>query len=234
MVSCQQHAPAASTPGKDPVPILQQAEWASGPVWIGGKSRPHRNSIPDRPTRRQSLYRLSYPANYSIGSEGEISVVVKLASHLHIVPRSRMNGAKPPFTHTVLRWCLIKNNNIFPLILSPYMSSFPLLSLHRSILSYFPPFSFYSTTFLFLILHLLCFLLLFNSLVNISTHTAVRQLLRRLKSSTDLKHRSVLFRTAAFDIHVMQRLQWRTSGADLIPAGQAEADVLIGETLCKQ
>ena len=51
------------TPGKDPVPILQGAGWAPGPVWTGGKSRPHRDSIPDRPTLRQSLYRLSYPAH---------------------------------------------------------------------------------------------------------------------------------------------------------------------------
>ena len=39
------------TPGKDPVPILQEAGWAPGPVWTGGKSRPRRNSIPDRPAR---------------------------------------------------------------------------------------------------------------------------------------------------------------------------------------
>jgi len=39
------------TPGKDPVPILQEAGWAPGPVWTGGKSRPHRNSIPDRPAQ---------------------------------------------------------------------------------------------------------------------------------------------------------------------------------------
>ena len=49
------------TPGKDPVPILQEAGWAPGPVWTGGKSLPHRDSIPDRPARSQSLYRLSYP-----------------------------------------------------------------------------------------------------------------------------------------------------------------------------
>jgi len=49
------------TPGKDPVPISQEAGWAPGPVWTGGKSRPHRDSIPDRPARSQSLYRLSYP-----------------------------------------------------------------------------------------------------------------------------------------------------------------------------
>jgi len=38
-------------PGKDPVPILQKDGWAPGPVWTGGKSRPHRDSIPDRPAR---------------------------------------------------------------------------------------------------------------------------------------------------------------------------------------
>ena len=49
------------TLGIDSVPILQEAGWAPGPVWTGGKSRPHRDSIPDRPARSQSLYRLSYP-----------------------------------------------------------------------------------------------------------------------------------------------------------------------------
>ena len=37
------------TPRKDPVPILQEAGWAPGLVWTGGKSRPHRDSIPDHP-----------------------------------------------------------------------------------------------------------------------------------------------------------------------------------------
>ena len=48
------------TPGKDPVPIVQEAVWAPGPVWTGRKSRPHRDSIPDTPPRGKSLYRLSY------------------------------------------------------------------------------------------------------------------------------------------------------------------------------
>ena len=39
------------TPGKDAVPIVQEAGWAPGPAWTGGKSRPHRDSIPDRPAR---------------------------------------------------------------------------------------------------------------------------------------------------------------------------------------
>ena len=52
------------TPGKDPVPILQEAGWAPGPVWTGGKSHPHWDTTPDRPVRSQSLYGLSYPAHF--------------------------------------------------------------------------------------------------------------------------------------------------------------------------
>jgi len=52
-------------PRKDPVPILQVAGWAPGPVWTGGKSRPQRDSIPDRPARSQSLYRMSYRTHLS-------------------------------------------------------------------------------------------------------------------------------------------------------------------------
>jgi len=50
-------------PGKDPVPIVQEAGWAPGPVWTSGKSRPHRDSIPNSPARSQSLYQMSYPAH---------------------------------------------------------------------------------------------------------------------------------------------------------------------------
>ena len=52
-----------STSGKDPLPIVQEAGWAPGTVRKGGKYRPHRDSIPVRPSRSQSLYRLSYPAH---------------------------------------------------------------------------------------------------------------------------------------------------------------------------
>jgi hypothetical protein len=49
------------TPGKDPVPILQQAGWAPGPVWTGVKSRPYRNSIPDDVKNvLQSKYQILY------------------------------------------------------------------------------------------------------------------------------------------------------------------------------
>ena len=51
------------TPRKDLVPIVREAGWAPGPVWTGGISRPHQDSIPDRPARSHSLYRLSYAAH---------------------------------------------------------------------------------------------------------------------------------------------------------------------------
>jgi hypothetical protein len=54
------------TPGKDPVRILQEAGWAPGPVWTGGKSRPRVDSIADRPARSQSLYRLSYRVHHLV------------------------------------------------------------------------------------------------------------------------------------------------------------------------
>ena len=50
-------------PGKDSVPIVQEAGWAPALVWTGGKSRPTRIRSPDHPARSQSLYRLSYPAH---------------------------------------------------------------------------------------------------------------------------------------------------------------------------
>ena len=37
------------TPRKEPVPIVQEAGCAQGPVWTGGKFRFHRDSYPDRP-----------------------------------------------------------------------------------------------------------------------------------------------------------------------------------------
>jgi hypothetical protein len=60
-VGGQRHAPAAFTPGKDPVPILQEAGWAPGPVWTGAENLALTGiRSPDRPARGQSLYWLSY------------------------------------------------------------------------------------------------------------------------------------------------------------------------------
>jgi hypothetical protein len=49
---------------KDTVPIIQEAGWASGPVWTCAKNlAPTGIRSPDRPARSQSLYRPSYPAH---------------------------------------------------------------------------------------------------------------------------------------------------------------------------
>jgi hypothetical protein len=61
-VGGQLHAPAAFTLGKDPVPIVQEAGWAPGPVWIGAENlAPTGIRSPDRQTRSESLYRLRVP-----------------------------------------------------------------------------------------------------------------------------------------------------------------------------
>ena len=53
-------------PGKDPVPIVQEAGWAPGPVWTGAENlAPTGIRSPDCAARSQSLYRLSYPAHMS-------------------------------------------------------------------------------------------------------------------------------------------------------------------------
>jgi hypothetical protein len=44
------------TPGKDPVPIVQQGEWAPGPVWTGAENLTQIGiRSPDLPVRSQSL-----------------------------------------------------------------------------------------------------------------------------------------------------------------------------------
>ena len=47
---------------RDPVPIVQEAGWAPGPVWTGAESiAPTGIRSPDRPARSESLHRLRYP-----------------------------------------------------------------------------------------------------------------------------------------------------------------------------
>jgi hypothetical protein len=61
----QRHAPADFTTGKDPVPIVQEAGWAPGPVWVGAENlTPTRIRSPDLPAHSESLYQLRYPGPY--------------------------------------------------------------------------------------------------------------------------------------------------------------------------
>ena len=60
-VGGQRHAPGRFTPLKDPVPIVQEAGWAPGPVWTGAENLASTGiRSPARPARSESLYRLSY------------------------------------------------------------------------------------------------------------------------------------------------------------------------------
>jgi len=61
-VGGQRHAPAAFTPRKDPIPIVQEAGWAPGPVWIGAENLAFTGiRSPDCPAPSEWLYRLRYP-----------------------------------------------------------------------------------------------------------------------------------------------------------------------------
>jgi len=56
------------TPGKDPVSIVQEARWATRPVWTGAENlTPIGIRSSDRPARSQSLHRMSYRAHNHIG-----------------------------------------------------------------------------------------------------------------------------------------------------------------------
>jgi hypothetical protein len=59
--------PGRFIPGKDPVPIVQEAGWTPGSVWTGAENLapPPRTGLrsPERPARSESLYRLSYPGS---------------------------------------------------------------------------------------------------------------------------------------------------------------------------
>ena len=69
------------TPGKDPVPLVQEAGWASGPVWTGAENlAPTGIRSPDRLAPRQSLYRLRYLAHKNVNYKLKIlTAITKLS-----------------------------------------------------------------------------------------------------------------------------------------------------------
>ena len=90
------------TPGKGPVPILQEAGWVPGPVWTVGKSCPHRDSIPDRQARSQSLYRLSYLAHTPTHTHTLIHTHSHTHSHTHTHTHTLTHTHSHTHTHTQL------------------------------------------------------------------------------------------------------------------------------------
>ena len=62
------------TPGKEPVPIVQEAGWAPGPVWTGAENlAPTGIRTPDPPARSQSLYRQCMCGELFFGEHSRLS-----------------------------------------------------------------------------------------------------------------------------------------------------------------
>ena len=74
------------TPEEDPVPIVQEAGWAPGPVWTGAENlAPTSIWSPDRPAHSQSLYRLSYPTHNLVVSHVQ-NVLCMWVQHIDSEP----------------------------------------------------------------------------------------------------------------------------------------------------
>jgi hypothetical protein len=59
------HAQPLWSREREAVPIVQEAGWASGPMWTGAENlAPTGVQTPARPARSESLYRLSHPNSH--------------------------------------------------------------------------------------------------------------------------------------------------------------------------
>jgi len=92
------------TLGKDPIPIVQEAEWTPGPVWTGAENlAPTGIRSPDRPARSQSLYRLRYPAlRPSQSFENQMKSETK-----PVVGLQARGGVKKKTAYTTQGWTLV-------------------------------------------------------------------------------------------------------------------------------
>ena len=66
----QRHAPPLFTPGKDPVPIVQKAEWAAGPVWTAENLTPTGIRSPKRPARSSATIPIELPGPHLAHKSG--------------------------------------------------------------------------------------------------------------------------------------------------------------------
>jgi hypothetical protein len=97
-----------STSGKDPVPIVQEAEWAPGPVWTGEENlAPTWIRSPDRPTRSQSLHRLSYQVHRFVMkwiiNEKVQFVIERISTFLNSLESNRIKTSLPRRLNTDCR-----------------------------------------------------------------------------------------------------------------------------------
>ena len=75
------------TPGKDSVPIVQEAGWAPGPVWTGAENLASTGiRSPDCPARSQSQYQLNYLAHIILARRTERDMIIQARRFLCEVP----------------------------------------------------------------------------------------------------------------------------------------------------
>ena len=73
------------TPGKDPVPIVQEAGWAPGTVWTSAENLAHTGiRSPDRLARSQSLYGLRYPTHFKLEDRLLLYSLIDWSAHLQV------------------------------------------------------------------------------------------------------------------------------------------------------
>jgi hypothetical protein len=112
-VGGQAPRPGCFTPRKDPVPIVQEAGWAPGPVWTGAEN-PTSTGIRSlhRPARSQSLYRLSYRAHKSLVFLVQVfscnkvirsTVILKFPSKMKIILRCLRSTCKFSTQHLLVQ-----------------------------------------------------------------------------------------------------------------------------------
>jgi hypothetical protein len=71
----------------------------------------------------------AHPASYPMGTRGSFpggksGRYVKLTTHLHLVPKSRIRGAIPPLPqHVCMAWCLVKHKDNFTFTFIPFLST---------------------------------------------------------------------------------------------------------------
>ena len=101
--------PGRSLPqGKDPIPIVQEAGWAPGPVSTGVENiAPTGIRSPDHPARSQSLYRLSYQVHVRWKRLRIISSWIQVcALNSGICPSLRKNRLDLSLRYFFLLWSM--------------------------------------------------------------------------------------------------------------------------------
>jgi len=86
------------TPGKDPVPIVNEAGWASEPVWTGAEKLASTGiQFPDRPAHSDSQYQLGYRGSISRQVSGYFPPLTRKAVQ-------GLQTKRPDPHHFVVHW----------------------------------------------------------------------------------------------------------------------------------